>query len=111
MSHIPWAPQGPLSAKEPLTIRPWPIVNQPSVFISKPSALKLWSRIRPCWKHLSLRRMPKFPVDAPRKKVISALELLGFRVVREREHISMVRENADGTRTPLTMPNHSHIKG
>lgn len=23
----------------------------------------------------------------------------------------MIRENADGTRTPLTMPNHSTIKG
>jgi hypothetical protein len=31
--------------------------------------------------------------------------------VREREHIALARENADGTRTPLTMPNHSHIKG
>ena len=52
--------------------------------------------------------MPKFPVDAPRKRV---LEQLGFRLVREREHIAMLRENVDGTRTPLTMPNHPHIKG
>lgn len=36
---------------------------------------------------------------------------LGFQVVREREHIAMVRENPDGTRTPLTMPNHPRIKG
>ena len=55
--------------------------------------------------------MPKFPVDAPRKRVLRALEQLGFRLVREREHIAMLRENADGTRTPLTMPNHPHIKG
>jgi len=55
--------------------------------------------------------MPKFPVDAPLKKVIGALEKLGFRMVREGSHISMVRENPDGTRTPLTMPNHSLIKG
>jgi len=55
--------------------------------------------------------MPKFPVDAPLKKVIRALESLGFRMVREGNHIAMVRENPDGTRTPLTMPNHSLIKG
>jgi hypothetical protein len=30
--------------------------------------------------------------------------------VREREHIGMIRENTDGTRTPLTMPNHPRIK-
>jgi predicted RNA binding protein YcfA (HicA-like mRNA interferase family) len=55
--------------------------------------------------------MPKFPVDAPLRKVIRALESLGFRLVREGNHIAMVRENPDGTRTPLTMPNHRRIKG
>ncbi len=54
--------------------------------------------------------MPKFPVDAPKRRVTRALERLGFRVVREREHISMIRENADGSKTPLTMPNHTTIK-
>ena len=54
--------------------------------------------------------MPHFPADAPKRKVVKALEILGFRIVREREHISMVRENPDGTRTPFTMPNHQKIK-
>ena len=55
--------------------------------------------------------MAKFPRDAPKRRVVKALERLGFRMVREREHISMVRDNPDGTQTPLTMPNHLRIKG
>jgi predicted RNA binding protein YcfA (HicA-like mRNA interferase family) len=54
--------------------------------------------------------MSKFPIDAPKKKVIKTLERLGFKLVREREHIAMVRENNDETRTPLTLPNHTQIK-
>jgi predicted RNA binding protein YcfA (HicA-like mRNA interferase family) len=55
--------------------------------------------------------MARFPVDAPRDRVLKALERLGFQLVREGNHIAMVRENSDGTRTPLTMPNHRRIKG
>ena len=55
--------------------------------------------------------MPKFPVDAPIKRVIKALEHLVFRLVRNGNHIAMLRENPDGTRTPLTLPNHRKIKG
>jgi len=54
--------------------------------------------------------MDKFPLDTPKPKVIAALKRLGFRIVREKEHISMLRENADGTKTPLTMPSHARIK-
>jgi predicted RNA binding protein YcfA (HicA-like mRNA interferase family) len=55
--------------------------------------------------------MTRFPVDAPRERVIKAFEGLDFRLVREGNHIAMVRENPDGTRTPLTIPNHRRIKG
>lgn len=55
--------------------------------------------------------MTSFPVDAPKRKVVRALESLGFRLVREREHIAMERENPDGSTTPLTLPNHPRLKG
>ena len=54
--------------------------------------------------------MPKFPTDAPKQRVIKTFEILGFKMIREREHISMERINLDETKTPLTMPNHPRIK-
>ncbi|HMP75111.1 MAG TPA: type II toxin-antitoxin system HicA family toxin [Kiritimatiellia bacterium] len=54
--------------------------------------------------------MSRFPTDAPKRRVVRALESLGFQMVREREHIAMVRPNPDGSRTPLTMPNHRVLK-
>ncbi|MBN1145645.1 MAG: type II toxin-antitoxin system HicA family toxin [Anaerolineales bacterium] len=55
--------------------------------------------------------MAKFPVDAPVAKVVKAFETLGFRLVRQGNHIAMLRDNLDGSKTPLTMPNHRRIKG
>src|SRR5437588_263337 len=52
----------------------------------------------------------KFPADAPKARVLRALRSLGFEIVREKEHISLLRQNRDGSGTPLTMPNHSTLK-
>ena len=54
--------------------------------------------------------MPKVPIDAPIGRVKRALNTLGFILVREGNHIAMERVNADGTHTPLTIPNHAHFK-
>jgi len=43
--------------------------------------------------------MPKFPIDAPKRRVVKAMQLLGFELVTEREHIATVRQNPDGSRT------------
>lgn len=55
--------------------------------------------------------MGKFPVDAPRARVLRALEALGFHMVREGSHVALQRRNADGSVTPLTMPTHPKVKG
>lgn len=55
--------------------------------------------------------MPRFPTDAPKNRVIRALERLGYRIIRKRNHICMARENPDGSRSVLVLPNHRRIKG
>ena len=52
----------------------------------------------------------KFPIDAPKQRVLKTLELLGFAIVREGNHIALSRKNPDGTNTPLTLPNHKTLK-
>jgi hypothetical protein len=54
--------------------------------------------------------MVKFPLDAPKTRVIKALGILGFRLIREKNHIALLRLNLDGSKTPLTMPNHPYLK-
>jgi len=54
--------------------------------------------------------MLRFPRDAPKAKVVKALNRLAFELVREGNHIAMLRQNSDGTSTPLTLPNHAKIK-
>ena len=53
----------------------------------------------------------KFPHDAPRQRVIHTFLALGFTIVRTGNHISLERPNPDGTKTPMTIPNHETIKG
>ena len=55
--------------------------------------------------------MGRFPVDAPKARVVRTLGRLGVELVREREHIAMRRQNPDGSVTPLTLPNHPTLKG
>ena len=51
----------------------------------------------------------RFPRDAPLERVLRTLASLGFAVVREGNHLALARRNADGTLTPMTLPNHRTI--
>jgi predicted RNA binding protein YcfA (HicA-like mRNA interferase family) len=53
----------------------------------------------------------KFPQDAQKHRVIHTFLALGFKVVRTGNHISLERTNPDGTKTPMTIPNHETIRG
>lgn len=52
-----------------------------------------------------------WPVDALASDVISALEQLGFELVRSGNHIQLARTGPDGKRTPMTLPGQRRIKG
>ena len=50
------------------------------------------------------------PRDAPLVRVLAALRALGFRDVRSGNHVSVRREEPDGTVPPLTLPGHRTLK-
>lgn len=56
--------------------------------------------------------MPKFPTDLTEKRVIKALMLLGFEVVRNPNHTIMQRPNPNGRTDKITIATgHKTIKG
>lgn len=56
--------------------------------------------------------MPKFPTHLPERRVIKALELLGFVVVRNPNHTIMQRANPNGGTDKITIATgHKTIKG
>jgi predicted RNA binding protein YcfA (HicA-like mRNA interferase family) len=56
--------------------------------------------------------MPKFPTDLPEKRVIKALELLGFELLRNPNHTIMRRINPDRSTDKITIATgHKTIKG
>lgn len=53
----------------------------------------------------------KFPHHVPIQRVLQTFNSLGFSVIRTGNHIAPERMNPDGTKTPMTIPNHETIKG
>lgn len=53
----------------------------------------------------------KFPREISIRRLLKVLMALGFDVVRVGNHISLIRNNEDGTRTPMTIPNHKKVDG
>ncbi len=43
--------------------------------------------------------------------MLKAFAILGFGLVREGSHLALERGSEDGSKTPLTLPNHRLIKG
>jgi hypothetical protein len=55
--------------------------------------------------------MAKFPIDAPKRRILKAFQELGFVIVREAEHIALRRVNPDGSSTPVAIPKSPHNQG
>src|ERR1035441_7179754 len=70
-----------LSARATPTNKLWRIASQRFVFTWRPLAPRSLNPTLRSWRHSSRKPMPKFPVDAPKRRVVRALQLLGFQIV------------------------------
>lgn len=58
---------------------------------------RLWPRPRFPPEHFASPAVAKFPVDGPYDRVLRALKVLGFEIVRAGNHIALARTEPDGT--------------